>query len=80
MSEKCETVKVNFDNEQGFVIINKSDMNESYSVYGEKAKDEPKEGSVAWIKSELKSLGVEFDDSDSKGDLKALLELSLEDQ
>ena len=39
MSETIETVKIQADNEHGYMIINKSDMKESDRIYGE--REEP---------------------------------------
>ena len=36
MSEQCEVVKVKADNEQGFIVINKSDMTKDHIEYIEK--------------------------------------------
>ena len=39
--DTCETVKIKFDNEQGFIIINKSDLKKEHSLF-EKQKPGPK--------------------------------------
>ena len=38
----CETVKVVADNEQGFIIINKSDLTDEHTEYKESKKRAPK--------------------------------------
>lgn len=35
---KCETVKVVADNDQGFIIINKSDLTDEHKVYAPEKK------------------------------------------
>lgn len=49
MSETLETVKIQADNDRGYVIINKSDLKESDKIYGERkehasVKPAPKRG------------------------------------
>jgi hypothetical protein len=36
MSETCETVRIKADNEDGFIIINKSDMTKDHVEFVEK--------------------------------------------
>lgn len=38
MSEVCETVKVCADNEDGYMIINKSDMSDSHKLFSNEPK------------------------------------------
>jgi hypothetical protein len=40
---KVETVKVKFDNEQGFKIVNKSDLSDSDTLYKERKKSAKKD-------------------------------------
>ena len=42
MSDTCETVKVKADNDQGFMIINKSDMTKDHAAFKETKKSEKK--------------------------------------
>lgn len=37
MSEECETVKVVADNEDGYMVINKSDMTKEHTLFKEKS-------------------------------------------
>jgi len=71
----CETIKIK--NLDGFIIINESDFDdEKHELFFEK---ELKEGSVEWLKSELKSLGVEFPECAKKTELNYLLDSKLEE-
>jgi len=71
---RLETVRVKFDNEHGYLTINKSDMTDDHTIWTEDvASDEPKEGSVPWLKAQLKEKGVDLDGSELKADLVTLL-------
>ena len=73
----CPTVKIQCDNEQGFIIINESDFDEgSHELFEEKTNEDsgPKEGSKAWHVIQLTELGAEFDDSQPAKELKELFE------
>lgn len=39
----CETVKIKADNEQGFIIINKSDLNKEHTLYAEEVQEKKEE-------------------------------------
>jgi hypothetical protein len=76
MSETCEVVKIKADNEQGFVIINKSDLKDEADLFvaGENSTSAPKEGSKAWLAKQLEDAGIEFEPGASKADLQALFD------
>lgn len=43
MSDTCETVKVKAENDQGYILINKSDMTKEHKAYeAQKSKKESK--------------------------------------
>lgn len=54
---RVETVKVQVDNEQGFVLINKSDVTDDHKLYIG-SKPEPKQGKTPKPRKK-KSQGVE---------------------
>jgi len=39
---RCETVKIKADNEQGFIIINKSDLAKDQTLFAEKKESKKK--------------------------------------
>ena len=42
MSETCETVAVKADNDDGYIIINKSDVTKDHEIIGGEAPKAPK--------------------------------------
>ena len=68
MSESCPTVKVKFDNEDGFIIINKSDFNPDTQELLEEKQ------SIADVRLALATKGVEIPEGAKKAELLALLE------
>jgi hypothetical protein len=74
---RCNTIKINFDNEQGFIIINEDDFNEEIHTNFDESDQNSKaakEGTKAWYIEKLTEAGIEFDENAKVKDLKALLE------
>lgn len=73
---RCPTVNVNFDNEQGFIIINEDDFDkEIHEIFKQKEKTTTvKEGSKAWYALKLTELGIEFKVTQSAKELKELFD------
>ncbi len=75
MSEVLETIQVvREDHPDGYTEINKRDMSDDDVLYDpEKAeKDEPKEGTVAWLEMKLKEADVDIPEGALKADLEDL--------
>jgi len=71
---KCSTVVI--ETENGPVVINESDFDEDqHKLFVE--SNEPKEGTVSWLKSELESLEVEIPEGAKKAELQELLDAKL---
>ena len=74
MTDTCETVVVvRKDHPNGSVEINKSDLQPGDVLFKEESED-PKEGSVAWLRLQLDNAGAEYLADAKKADLVALYE------
>ena len=76
MSEICETVAVKADNDDGYMVINKSDVTEDHVVIGGEASESeaPNPGTKDALKLILDEANVEYAADASKDDLKALVD------
>lgn len=81
MSETCETVAVKADNDDGYMIINKSDVTKEHTVIGDNAPPPPAppSKSKAELQAELDALEIGYNTSDTKADLQALLDAAATD-
>jgi len=74
---KCNTVKVNAETAQGYMIINESDFVEGkHELYSEvpKVDKKAKKAERDALKTEANSLEIEFAKNISNEDLKALID------
>jgi len=74
MSDTCETVKIKADNDQGFTIINKSDMAKDDVLFKESKSDAPKKMGVKELKAALTEAGVEIPKGAKQSDLQKLFD------
>ncbi|MCA3183914.1 MAG: hypothetical protein INH12_30105 [Cupriavidus sp.] len=74
---QLETVRVvapeTEDNDQGFIVINKSDLTDEHELYVE-ATDAPRKLGIAELRAALTEKGIEFDADAKKADLQKLLD------
>lgn len=69
------TVKVNADNEQGYMIVNESDFDSNtQTIFGSEAKDEKPAMSKTELQAALDAKGIAHKPAMSKADLAALLD------
>ena len=73
MSDVCETVAVKADNDDGYMIINKSDVTKDHVVIGGEP-EAPKTGSKADLQAQLTAAGIEFETDANKPALQKLLD------
>jgi hypothetical protein len=75
MSNSCPTVKVKFDNEQGFFVINEADFDPAVHERFDADEALNSEGlTVAELKEALTAKGVAIPGDAKKADLRALLD------
>jgi hypothetical protein len=79
MSQICPTVAVKADNDDGYMIINESDVTKDHVVIGAEAPapkepDVPTPGSKADLQAQLTALNIEFETDANKPALQKLLD------
>lgn len=78
MNMKCETVKVAADNDEGYMVINKSDLTDEHEVL-DPVDPEPAKLSKDEMKEMLDNAGVEYPSNANKADLQTLIDENLTD-
>lgn len=82
MSYALKTVAVKADNDDGYKIINVSDLTDDDVVIDDGHNEVPepvKEGSKADLQSQLDELGIEYGANDNKATLQAMIDAALID-